>query len=96
MRAKVSDNEDDAIARQFTGNGNRLIGVAEIIAHDELDFLSENTASSIEIVDRQARSAQVLLAEPRSRACHWASHANQDLGRRGPRAKCRSQPNCDS
>ena len=34
----MADDEDHAITDQLAGERDRLIGVAEVIAHDELDL----------------------------------------------------------
>ena len=57
-------DKDHAIADQFAGQCHRLIGVAEVIADDQLDALPEHAALRVDIVDRQLRGALVLLAEP--------------------------------
>ena len=50
-------DEDDAVARQLTGERHRLIGVAEVVAHDELDLLAEDAALGVEILDRHLGAA---------------------------------------
>ena len=37
----MPSHEDHAIADQFAGERHRLVRVAEVVAHDELDILAE-------------------------------------------------------
>jgi hypothetical protein len=80
-------NEDDAIAEQFAGDRNRLIGVAEVVGHGQLDALAENATPGVELLDSEFGGAQVLLAEPGDRAGHRARCGDANLGLRGPRAE---------
>jgi hypothetical protein len=91
----MPDDEDDAVAYQLVCCGDRLIRVAEVVAHEELDLLAEEAALAIEIRGRHPSTAFELLAEPRLRAAHWTSHPNPDFGRRGPCAEWR-QDDCRS
>ena len=47
MRAKMPGDEDDPIAHQFASQRNCLLGVAEVVAHDEFDPLAENAAVGV-------------------------------------------------
>src|SRR5262245_49875919 len=80
----MTGDEDHAVAHQFASQRHRLIGVAEIVADDELDALPEDAARGVEIRDRHLGGAFELLAAPRLRAGHRAGHANQDVRPRGP------------
>ena len=72
-------DEDDAVADQLVCGGDRLIGVAEVVAHDELDLLAEDAALGVEIRDRHPGAALELLAEPSLTAGHWAGHTDQNF-----------------
>ena len=87
----MPDDEDDAVAYQLVCCGDRLIRVAEVVGHNELDLLAEDAALGVEIRGRHPGAALELLAEPSLSAGHWAGHANQDLGRRGRSPGCCSQ-----
>ena len=76
-------DEDHAIADQFAGERHRLIGVAEVVAHDQLDSLAEDAARGVEIRDRQLGATLILLADPGVIAGHRAGRGNPDLGARG-------------
>ncbi len=78
-------DEDDAIARQFLGQRHRLIGVTEIVAHDQLDPLAEHATLGVEIRNRQLGGALILLAEPGQSTGHVAGDADPDVGVRRPR-----------
>ena len=73
-------DEDDAIADQLAGERHRLIGVAEVVADDQLDALPEHAALGVEILDRQLGAALKPLAGPGVDAGHRRGHADQDLG----------------
>src|SRR6476660_1759912 len=92
----MPDDEDDAGAYQLVRCGDRLIRVAEVVRHDELDLLVEEAAFAVDIRGRHPGAALELLAEPRLRAGHWAGNANQDLSPRGRSPACRSQHDSDS
>ena len=83
-------NEDDAIADQLASQRHRLIGIAEVVAHDQLDPLAEDAAVGVEIFDGKLGAALILLAEPRLRAGHRAGDANQNLGARDRRTEHRN------
>jgi hypothetical protein len=80
----MSDDEDGTVACQLVCCGDRLIRVAEIVDHNQLDPLAEHAAGGIEILDRESGAALELPAEPRLRARHRARHPNQDLRPSGP------------
>ena len=92
----MPDDEDDTVAYQLVRCGDRLIRVAKIVGHDELDLLAEEAALAVEIRGRHPGAALELLAEPRLRAGHWAGNANQDLSPDGRSPACRSQHDSDS
>ena len=72
-------DELDTIADQLAGERHRLIGVAEIVAHNEIDVLAEDAASGVEIRDRHPGAALVLLAVPRVIAGHRAGRGDQNV-----------------
>ena len=84
----MTSHEDHAVTHQFVGQRHRLVGIAEVVADDELDGLREDAALGVEILDRQLGPALILLAEPSVGAGHRAGHANPDLGPRGLSAQC--------
>jgi hypothetical protein len=78
----MPDDEDDTIAYQLVCCGDRLIRIAKVVGHEELDLLAEDATFGVEIRDRHRDTALELLAEPRLTAGHWAGHTNQDLSLR--------------
>ena len=73
-------DEDDAVARQLARQRHRLIGVAEVVADDQLDLLAEHAALGVEILDRHLGAALIPLAGPGVDAGHRAGRADPDLG----------------
>jgi peptide/nickel transport system substrate-binding protein len=71
----MPDHQDDAVACQLVWRGDRLIRVAEVVGHDELDLLPEDAAFG-EIRGRHPGAALELLAEPGLSAGHWAGDAS--------------------
>jgi oligoribonuclease (3'-5' exoribonuclease) len=55
-------DKDHAIAYKLAGKRHRLIGVAEVVADDQLDILAEDAGPGVEIRDRHPGAALVLLA----------------------------------
>ena len=89
----MTGDEDHAVAHQFASQRHRLIGVAEVVADDQLDALPEDAASGVEIRDRHLGGAFELLAAPRLRAGHRAGHANQNVRPRGRASAASSDDN---
>ena len=58
-------DEDHAVADQLAGERHRLIGVAEVVAHDQLDTLAEDAALGVEIRDRHPGAALDTARRPR-------------------------------
>jgi len=77
-------DEGHAIADQLASQCYRLIGVAEVIADDQLDALAENATPGIEIRDRKSGAALTRISHsqwlvsacPRQRA-GWRRAAQQ-------------------
>jgi hypothetical protein len=91
----MTGDEDHTVADQFAGKSHRLIGVAVVVAHDQLDALPQDAAVRVEIRRRQLGATLILLAEPRVGAGHRAGHSDPDLGLRRPRAQRRNRYNTD-
>jgi hypothetical protein len=92
----VACDENDPVADQLAGECDRLIGIAGVVTHDQLDALAEHPALGVEIFDRQLGAALVLLAEPRIGPGHVAGDADADLGLRGLSRKASDQDHADS
>ena len=60
----MSDDEDRTVADQLPGGGDRLLGIAEVVHHDQLYLLAEHAAGGVEVGHGQLRAALKLLAEP--------------------------------
>ena len=87
----MSGDEYYAIADQFVGERHGLIGVAGVVADDQLDALAKYTALGVEISDRELGAALILLAEPGIGPGHVAGDCDPDLGPRGRSPERRSQ-----
>jgi hypothetical protein len=87
----VSDHEDHTVTDQLPGRSDRLLGIAEVVHRGELDLLAEHAASGVQVGHGQCRAALHLLAEPGIFPRHRASHADQNLGLRRPRAQRRNR-----
>ena len=77
VRAPVAGDEDDAVTDQLAGERHRLIGIAEVVAHDQLDFLAEHAALGVEVLDRHLGAALIPLAGPGvdRRSSGWPSRS---------------------
>ena len=88
----MAGDEDHAVADQLAGQRHRLIGVAEVVADDQLDVLPEHAALGVQILDRQLGAALKPLAGPGVDAGHRRGH--RQSGSRPaavPSAECRSR-----
>ena len=87
----MPDDEDNAAAYQLVCCGDRLIRIAEVVGHEEVDLVAEDAALGVKIGGRHPDTALELLAEPSLTASHWAGHTNQDLSFRRRSAECRNR-----
>ncbi len=87
----MSHDEDHAVADQFLGGGDRLLGIAEVVRSDELHLFAEDAALGVEVGHGQRRAAVHLLTEPGKLSGHRAGDADQDLGAGRRSAKCRDR-----
>jgi hypothetical protein len=85
VRAPVPGDEGGAVADQFAGQCHRLVGVAGVVAYDQLDLLAEDAAVGVKVCNRQLRAALILLAEPGVGAGHRARDGDPDVRLRRPR-----------
>ena len=86
----MPSDEGHAIADQLASQRHGLIGIAEVVADDQLDALAEDSAVGVKIFNGEFGAALILLSEPGISAGHRTAHANPDLGVRSPRTECRS------
>ena len=75
----MAGDEDHAIVRQFLCERHRLIGIAGIIAHNQLDPLAKDTAPLIEFFDCKLTGPLVLFAGPSIHAGHRAGSRDPNL-----------------
>ena len=60
----MPDDEGDAVADELPGGGNRLLGIAEVVRHDETYLLTKYAARRIDVGYRHLRGALFLVAGP--------------------------------
>src|SRR5262245_47624564 len=79
VRAPMGGDENHAIVRQFLRERHRLIGIAGIIAHNQLSPLAKDTAPPIEFFDCELSGPLVLFAGPSIHAGHRARSRDPNL-----------------
>jgi hypothetical protein len=86
----MSDDGSHARVHEFFGCSDRLLRIAVIIDHQELNLLAEDATRRVQLGDLHVRTLLHLLAEPSQCASHWARRADQDLGvgERGGAERC--------
>jgi hypothetical protein len=72
----VADDEVDAVADELVGDRDALLGIGNVVALLELDFLAENAASLVEVLNRLSDAVGQLRAERGVRAGDRAGDAN--------------------
>ena len=77
-------DEGHAIADQLASQCYRLIGVAEVIADDQLDALAENATPGIEIRDHKSGAALTLPRQQERSRGSWHAGAPRLRLRRIP------------
>ncbi len=71
-------DEHDAVADQLASQRHRLVGVAEVVADDQLDLLAEDATVRVEILDREPGAPLIAVAGPGVVAGHRTGHTNHD------------------
>ncbi len=81
-------DEHHAADREFIGDGDRLLGIASVVADLQHEFFPEHAAFRVDVGDRLVGAAPHLLADGGVRAGDRAGHRDLDvLGPRGSRAE---------
>ena len=78
----MADDEFDAVADEFVGDRNALLGIGNVVARFDLDLLAENAAGGVDVGDGLRDSLGQLRAERRVGAGDRTGDADLDLGRR--------------
>ena len=86
-------HEYHTFGNQLVGNGHRLFRIAGIVADDQLDFLAQNAACGIDVLDRHFAAALELFAEGSILAGDRADGGDLDF-RLGYTAGKRHQRHC--
>ena len=82
----MADHRDHLRVDQAVGYALRLLGIAGVVACDDLDQRAVDAAGGVDRVHRRLGAAGKLLAELGDRAGHRTGHADLDRVRRLGRA----------
>ena len=82
---EVTDHEFDAVADELVGDRNALLGIGDVVALFDFDFLAEDAARLVDVLSRLRDAVGQLRAERSVRAGDRAGDAELDLGARGAR-----------
>ena len=77
----MTDDEFHAVTHEFVGNGNAFLRIGAIVAEKHLDFLSENAALGIDVLDCLLDAILKLRAEGGAAAGNRSGNAQFDLRR---------------
>ena len=61
--AEMAGHEDDLVRHHLVGDCRRLLGIAGVVADQELELLAVDAAGGVDLLDRHGRAAAKLLAE---------------------------------
>ena len=81
----MADDELDAVADELVGDRNALLGIGNVVALLDVDFLAENAASLVEVLGRLTDALRQLRAERGVRPGDRTGDADLDLRVRGAR-----------
>ena len=81
----MAGDEDDALGDEDVGDGDRLLGIALVVADAEGEVLARDAALGVDVLDRLLGAALHLLAEGRIFARHRAGRGDVDVGGLGGR-----------
>ena len=77
---EVADHEFDAVADEFIGDRNALLGIGNVVALFDFDFLAENAAGLVDVFGGLRDAIGQLRAERGVGAGDRAGDADLDLG----------------
>jgi hypothetical protein len=83
----VADHEFDSVAGKVVGDGNALLGIGNVVAKADSQFLTENAAGGIDVCHGLFDAILHLRARSGIRSSDRTSDAKFDLGGRGT-SKC--------
>src|SRR5262249_30944585 len=78
---EMADDEFDAIADEFVGDRDAFFRIGAIVADENLDFLSQNAAGGVDVLDRLLDAVLELRAEGGAAPGDRAADAQLDLRR---------------
>ncbi len=82
---EMADDEFHAVADEFVGDRDAFFGIGAIVADEELDFLSQNAAGGVDVLNRLLDAVLELCAEGGAAPGDRAGDAQLDLCRSGIR-----------
>src|SRR5262249_53156887 len=78
---EVADDEFDAIADELVGDRDAFFRIGAVVADENLDFLSQNAAGGVDVLDRLLDSVLELRTEGGAAAGDRSGNAQLDLRR---------------
>ena len=78
----MADDELDAVADEFVGDRNALLGIGDVVALFDLELLAENAALGVEVLRRLLDAGRQLRAERGVRAGDRTGDPDLDLRQR--------------
>ena len=95
---EVADDEFDAVADELVGDRHAFLRIGAIVTDVNLNFLSENAAGGVDVLDRLLHSVLELRAEGGAAAGDRSGDAQLDLRRsviRKSKAKTEGEAECE-
>src|SRR5712692_7323935 len=77
----MADDEFHAVAHELVGNRHAFLRIGAIVADEDLDFLPENAAGGVDVLDRLLGAVLELRAERGASAGDRAGDPQLDLRR---------------
>jgi hypothetical protein len=84
----VADHEFHTIADELVRDRDAFFRVRAVVADENLDFLAEDAALGIDVLDRLRDAVLELRAEGGAAAGHWAANSNTNRAERCIRGRC--------
>ena len=89
----MADDQRNAVGDELAGGDHRLLGIADVVGHDDLYLLAEHAARRIDVSHRHLRATLYLRACPGELSGERASDPDQHLRVRGQAERGRKH-NC--
>ena len=76
----MADDEMNAVADEFVGDRDALLGIGDVVALLDRDLLAEDAARLVEVIGRLTDALRQLRAKRRVRPGDRTGDADRDLG----------------